>query len=381
MGIIFAFVIIYLIASIVLSFIESKIERDIRIKDKRAVESANSRNSYSHNRGYGSWEEAKNEEKKREPKTDEQIKTETKAEMRKLKLIVYGALSAVVLLITIFNCFFITNEQEIAYTITFGKTNVVEGTGPHFKIPFITHAEVLEATNKGMAIGYNLETNESMSEDSLMITSDFNFVNTDFYVEYRISDPIAFKFGSTDPEGILRNIAQASIRNTVGLYTVDEVLTTGRTEIQAIVKEQIIEKLQHHDTGLSIVSVTIQDAEPPTVEVSDAFKAVESAKQNAEKVVNDARAAEQTKIPEARATADQIIKIAGAAKTERINQATQEVAEFKALYQEYIQNPDTVMMQLYYSMMEEILPDMEIIIGNDTKVIYISNGDGVTVPD
>lgn len=213
-----------------------------------------------------------------------------------------------------------------------------------------------------------------------MITSDFNFVNTDFYVEYRISNPIEYKFGSSNPEGILRNIAQASIRNTVGLYGVDAVLTTGRVEIQAIVKEQIIEKLQNHNTGLTILSVTIQDAEPPTAEVSEAFKAVETAKQTAESTINNAKAAEQTKIPEAEAKADSILKTAEAAKTERINQATQEVAEFNALYREYMENPETVKLQLYYSMMEEILPDMEIIIGNDAKMIYVSNGESVTVP-
>ena len=350
MGVIASFVIIYLIATIVLSVIEGKVQMDIKEKDER------------------------------ENKTAVQLRAEAREETRTLRLIVYGVITALVLVITLFNSVFFTNEQEIAYTITFGNATVVEGSGMHFKIPFITSSKVLEATNKGMAIGYELKTNESMSEESLMITSDFNFVNTDFYVEYRISDPIAYEFGSSNPEGILRNIAQASIRNTVGLYTVDAVLTTGRTEIQAIVKEQIIEKLQNHNTGFSIVSVTIQDAEPPTVEVSEAFKAVENAKQNAESLVNNAKAEEQTKIPAAEAKADQILKTAEAVKTERINQATQEVAEFTALYKEYMRNPDTVKLQLYYSMMEDILPKMEIIIGNDSKVIYVKNGELVTQP-
>lgn len=377
MGVIAAFVIIYLIAIIVLSFIEGKIQSDIKYRDEQAVKSANYKTEYDYSLGRRVTKEAEN---KMEPKSKVQIRAEAKEQMRKLRWIVYGAISAVILVITVFNCFFITNEQEIAYTMTFGKATIVEGAGPHFKMPFITSKKVLDATNKGMAIGYNLENNESVSEESLMITSDFNFVNTDFYVEYRISDPIAYVYGSSDPEGILRNIAQSSIRNTVGLYEVDSVLTTGKAEIEAIVKEQIVEKLQNHETGLTIVGVSIQDVEPPTETVNAAFKAVETAKQNAESVVNNAKAAEQTKIPDAEAKADQIIKNAEAAKTERINQATQEVAEFTALYQEYMENPETVKLQLYYSMMEDILPGMEIIIGNDSKVIYVKNGEVMTNP-
>jgi membrane protease subunit HflK len=109
------------------------------------------------------------------------------------------------------------------------------------------------------------------------------------------------------------------------------------------------------------------------VEVADAFKSVENAKQQAESEVNNAKAAEQTKIPEAEAKADQILRDAEATKTERINQALQEVAEFTALYQEYMRNPDTVRKQLYFAIMGEILPKMEIIIGTDTKVIYVNN--------
>lgn len=310
--------------------------------------------------------------------TDEEIRKNVRNETRSIKMIIYGGLIAVIVVGALFSSMFFTTEQEIGYVNTFGNVAVVEGSGLHFKIPFISTKEVFDATNKGMAIGYDIETNESLYEESLMITSDFNFVNTDFYVEYRISDPIDYDFGSNDPEGILRNVAQASIRNTVGLYDVDAVLTTGRSEIEAIVKSQIIEKLQHHETGLTIVSVSIQDVEPPTSEVIDAFNAVETAKQDAETAVNEAKKKEQTRIPEAEAEADKIIKTADAYKTERINQATQEVAEFTALYNEYLQNPETVKRQLYYSAMQEILPGMEIIIGNDAKVIYVQNGELVS---
>lgn len=367
------FVILFVGASIAISVIDSRNETVLRREDERKVRER--QREIERTERYNSSREWKEEVPPAiEPKTAEQISKEAREETAGLKRIVYGALCGVVLLITLLNSFYIMDDQKVGYTMTFGKPTVIEAPGLHFKAPFITSVKTFDATSQGMALGYNTENNENVLEESLMITSDFNFVNTDFYVEYRISDPIEYKFGSDNPEEILRNIALASIRNTVGLYTVDEVITTGKAEIQAIVKEQIIEKLQDHATGLTIVNVSIQDAEPPTDEVSNAFKAVETAKQQAESNVNNAKAAEQTKIPAAEAEADQILRAAEAAKTERVNQATQEVAEFQALYQEYIKNPDTVKKQLYFSMMQEILPEMEIIIGSDAKVIYVKNG-------
>ena len=373
------FIILFVGATIVLSVIDAENEKNIRERDNRNVnERERERERIARYNSQRSWNEVL--PPVLEAKSDEQIRNEVRGKTRRYKLLAYGVITAVVVVITLFSSFYTMDDQEVGYTMTFGKPTVIEATGLRFKAPFITKVKKFDATSQGMALGYNTESNENVFEESLMITSDFNFVNTDFYVEYRISDPIEYEFGSDNPEAILRNIALASIRNTVGLYTVDEVITTGKSEIQAVVKEQIIEKLQNHATGLTIVNVTIQDAEPPTAAVSDAFKNVENAKQKADSIVNNAKAAEQTKIPAAEAEADQILKGAEAAKTERINQATQEVAEFMALYEEYMKNPDTVKKQLYFTMMEDILPKMEIIIGSDSKVIYMKNGEATTMP-
>lgn len=298
----------------------------------------------------------------------ENLKTLTTA-----KRIVFLGIAGVLVIVAIFSSIYTIDETKVAYTMTFGKTQIVESTGIHFKAPFITKVKKHDATSRGMAIGFNEETNELESVDSLMITSDFNFLNVDFYVEYRVIDPIEYDFGSSNPELILNSVSLAAIRNTVGLYDVDSVLTTGKAEVEAKVKSTIIENLQEHKTGLSIINVTMQDVEPPTTAVSDAFKAVENAIQNAEKLENDAKAYENAEIPKANAEAEAILNAAEATKTERINQASQEVAEFVALYNEYKENPDTVKLQLYLDAMEEILPEMEIIIGKDTKVIQVSN--------
>lgn len=349
--------IIFIIASIVLCIVEGNVERGIRRENER------NSNTYS-------WQQESNNDMQPEEIQEKVIK-ETKAEMRKIRIIVYGVLTGIFVLLSLWNAIFFTNEQQTAFTMKFGNPVMVENAGIHFKIPFVTRVYKYDATTKGMAIGYDPETDESNFEESLMITSDFNFVNTDFYIDYRISDPIQYEFGSNNPEGILRNMAQSSIRNTVGQYGVDAVITTGKGEIEAVVKNDIIEKLQQHSTGLSIVNVTIQDAEPPTNEVAKAFNDVENAKQDADTAINNAKKSEKEKIPNAEAEADKIIKTAQAAKMERINQANQEVAEFNALFKEFMQNPETVKKQLYYSTMKEILPNMEIIIGSDSKVVYV----------
>lgn len=292
---------------------------------------------------------------------------------KRFKKTVYVVFTAVVLVISAINSVYTVNEQQQAFTVTFGVPTMVENHGVNFHLPFITKVYKVDTTTKGIAIGYDIETNESIPEESLMITSDFNLVNVDTFVEFRVVDPIEYVFGSNDPEGILKNIAQASNRNVIGLSDVDSVITTGKAQIEASISDSIIEKLGEYETGLAIVNVTIQDSEPPTEEVSQAFKAVETAKQNSETIVNGAKEQESKQIPEAKGEADQIIKEAEATKTERINQAIQEVAVFKALYEQYMQNPETVKKQLYYEVMEEILPRMKIIIGDESKVISIQN--------
>lgn len=291
----------------------------------------------------------------------------------KMKPIVYTIYIGILAICLLFSSIYFTSEQEIGFTSMFGHNSVIEGPGMHFKVPFLSKKYVYDSTTKGMPIGYFEETDESMEEDSLMITSDFNFVNVDFYIEYRITDPIEYCYGSNDPEGILKNIAQAAIRNTVGQYSVDSVMTTGKSEIEIKVFDDIVKELEKHYTGLTVSNVTIQDSEPPTNEVANAFKEVENAKQNAETVINKAHEYENTQIPAAEAEAEQIKQAATATKTERTNAAKEEVAKFEALYAEYQNNPETVKQRLYYETLQEILPNMEVIIGKDSKVIYVKD--------
>jgi len=277
--------------------------------------------------------------------------------------IILGVIAA---LIIVFNSTYQIREQEQAVLVTFGKATSVTTPGLHFKIPFVQQVKKVNTTIQGFAIGYNTDTDEYTQDESLMITSDYNFVNVDFFVEYRFSDPVKAVYASAEPVEILKSIAQSCIRTVIGSYPVDDVLTTGKNEIQAAIKEMIITQLDEQDLGVTLVNITIQDSEPPTTEVMEAFKAVETAKQGKETAINNANKYRNEQLPTAQAQADGIIKDAEAQKTERINEATAQVARFNAMYEEYIKNPVVTKQRMFYETMEEVLPGLKVIIESPT---------------
>lgn len=270
-------------------------------------------------------------------------------------------------------------EQEQGVVTTFGKATGVATSGLHFKIPFVQNVTKVNTMILGFPIGYRLDNEEEnadlLADESLMITSDFNFVNVDFYVEYKVSDPIKYLYYSRQPEEILKNIAQSCVRNIISNYEVDDVITIGKSEIQAAIKEIMIEKLEEQDIGLMLVNISMQDAEPPTDTVIEAFKAVETAKQGKETALNNANKYRNQKLPEANARADQIIQEAEAQKQERINEASAQQVRFEKMYAEYEKNPVITKQRMFYEAMESVLPGVKLIIddgsGDLNKTLYL----------
>lgn len=253
-------------------------------------------------------------------------------------------------------------ESEYAVITTFGVPSVVDEPGIHIKAPVVQRLDRVPKTINGFSIGYDRETNESVDAESFMITRDYNFVNVDFYVEYRVTEPTKYLFHSESPVEILKNLTQSYIRDTIGLYDVDSVITTGKNEIQASIKEKIIARLDAEDIGIQLVNITIQDAEPPTAEVIDAFKNVENAKQGKETSINKANQKRNEEIPAARAKVDETLKSANAQAEERVNEAKGQVARLNELFAEYKKYPLITKQRMFYETMEEILPDMKVII-------------------
>lgn len=285
------------------------------------------------------------------------------------KRIVLGAAAVIVLFIIIFGSTYQIKEQEQAVLVTFGKAKAVTESGLHFKIPVIQQVRKVNTTIQGFSIGYMPDNNdETIESEAVMITSDYNFIDVDFFVEYKISDPVKALYASEEPELILKNVAQSCIRTVIGSYDVDSVLTTGKNEIQAAIKEMILSKLEINDIGIQLVNITIQDSQPPTDEIMVAFKAVENAKQGKETALNNANKYRNEKLPSSKAQADKIVKDAEAYKEERINEASGQVARFNSMYEEYIKNPVVTKQRMFYEAMEEVLPDLKLIIDSTDGV-------------
>ena len=267
-------------------------------------------------------------------------------------------------------CFYTVDDKQQAVVTTFGKVTDITDAGVHFKLPFgIQQVQKVDVNvYQKIELGYSSD-GYTVADESTMITGDYNIVNVDFFVEYKISDPVQYLYSSNEPELILRNLIQSQVRNVVGSSTVDAVLTDGKENIQMQVKDLVAGILEEYDIGLTLVDVKIQDAEPPTQEVIEAFKAVETAKQKAETVINDAKAYQNAQLPQAQAQADKLIQNAEYLKQKRINEAKEQVAMFTAMYVEYAQNPAITRSRMYYEAISEILPDVK---------LYINTGSGET---
>ena len=296
------------------------------------------------------------------------------ADFGKVKRVALILLVVVMVLSTVFTCFYTVDDKQQAVVTTFGKVTDITDPGLHFKLPFgIQQVQKVDVNvYQKIELGYISEEGgyATKTNESAMITGDYNIVNVDFFVEYKISDPVQYLYSSNDPEMILRNLIQSQVRNVVGSSTVDAVLTDGKENIQMQVRDLVVGILEEYDIGLALVDVKIQDSEPPTQEVIEAFKAVETAKQQAETVLNDAKAYQNAKLPDAQAQADKLIQNAQYLKQARINEATEQVAMFVAMYEEFKLDPEITKARMYYEAISQILPGVK---------LYINTGDGETV--
>ena len=303
-------------------------------------------------------------------------KQRNKPSMKKIATGILAALLVMIIAGGAMSCFYTVDDKQQAVVTTFGKVTDITDAGVHFKMPFgIQNVDKVDVNvYQKIELGYSSAYGNKNTSESVMITGDYNIVNVDFFVEYRISDPVQYLYSSNDPELILKNLIQSQVRNVVGSSTVDAVLTDGKENIQMQVKELVSQILSEYDIGLTLVDVRIQDAEPPTADVIEAFKAVETAKQQAEAVVNNAKAYQNAQIPQAQAQADQAIQNAEYLKQKRINEAVEQVAMFSAMYEEYARNPAITKSRMYYEAIQEILPGVKLFIntangGDDVQML------------
>lgn len=275
-------------------------------------------------------------------------------------------------LFMIFSSVHFISETEEAVITCFGNPRTVSQSGPCFTIPFVENFTRVDKTIRGMAVGYTLEEDDTIPTEATMITQDFNFLDIFFYLEWQVSDPVKYLYASKYPEVILSNLFQSSIRDTVGVYLTDEVLTTSRDEIQDAVTQSLSAKLEALDIGIIVHRATIQDVGLPTDEIQKAFDVVESAKTDADSKLSEANKYYTEKTTTATADADELIQQAEADKARRINEAKGQVSRFESMYEQYRLAPEVTKLRMYYEALEEILPNVKVIVTN-------SKGDIVNV--
>ena len=280
-----------------------------------------------------------------------------------------------VVAIVVFRSVYFISEQKNGVVTQFGKVVRVDTAGMHFKAPWQS-LQTVDITTHGTGIGYYVKDGQNIAseEDGIMITSDFNLLNIDFYMEYKVSDPVAYLYNSQTPEEILENIALANIRTVVSNYTVDEAMTTAKGLIEQEVKEAMLKSLEDTKIGLSVQNITIQDSEPPTEDIIAAFKAVETAKQGADTAKNNALQYKNEQIPKAEAKADKIVQNATASKDARIAEATGEASKFNKMYEQYSMYPEITKKRMFFEKVEEILPNTRVIITDGQSKIILNDG-------
>lgn len=286
-------------------------------------------------------------------------------------------ISAIVVIILLIafgqSCVFTVKESEQAVITTFGKYTSTVQAGLHGKLPWPIQSVTILPVNltQKIELGYGSSsdgTYYSLPEESMMITGDMNIVNIDFFVEWKISDPVKYLFTTEFPDAVLKNMLQSTVRSVVGTKSIDDVLTTGKIQIQADVKEMLKKRLAEHDFGLMILDVKINDSEPPTEEVAKAFRDVETAKQQKDTALNQALEYRNSKIPDANAQADKIVRAAEGDKESKINKAIGERDRFLSMYNEYINFPEITRERMYLEAIEEILPGIR---------VYLDYGTGI----
>tara|TARA_B100000214_G_scaffold192642_1_gene139304 strand:- start:4164 stop:5120 length:957 start_codon:yes stop_codon:yes gene_type:complete len=281
---------------------------------------------------------------------------------------------------------YIVGPDEVGVVRTFGKFTRVVQSGLNWKFPapieVVNTPKVTEV--KRIEIGFRTLKNgqyRTVEKESLMLTGDENIVDAEMIVQYKIKDPVAYLFRIVGPELTVREAAEASLRTVVGRNKIDETLTTGKFTIQEETKSQLQSILDKYNSGIHVVAVQLQDVSPPK-EVIGAFKDVASAKEDKNRMINQAEGYRNDVIPKARGEGEAMIRDAEGFKESRIKRAEGDAAKFTTILKEYRKAKSITEKRLYLETMEKVLPDIEKIIvpdkdsGNMLNLLNLNPGKG-----
>ena len=267
--------------------------------------------------------------------------------------------------------FYFVEPDEEGVVTRFGKFHRTTSPGLHFKFPSpIEHAATPKIRQVRRAeIGFRAaegRPTQRVPAESLMLTGDQNIIDINLVVQYRIMDSVKYLFNVRRPHKLIRDAAETVIRGIIGSKKIDEALTTGKAEIQVLAKDQIQTLLDRYDSGLQVVTIQLQDVHPPE-QVEAAFKDVVSAREDKERMINEAQGYRNAVIPEARGQAAKIIREAEGYRERVIKKAEGDSKRFSQQFAEYKKAPDITRKRLYLETMEEILPTVKKFIMENKK--------------
>jgi membrane protease subunit HflK len=276
---------------------------------------------------------------------------------------VVGAL----LLLGAYSSFYTVQPEEQAVVKRFGRVFAIADPGLHLRLPFWIDRVQLVATERVLkeefgfrtestsATGSSVFASGQLPGESLMLTGDLNIIQVEWVVQYRIGDPVKYLYSMREPLRTLRDLAESVMRRVVGNRIGSDVLTVGRVEIANTAREEIQSAMDQYDNGIEVITVELQDVVPPE-RVQPAFNEVNEARQELERMINEATRQANAAIPRAEGTAKRINSEAEGYATERVNRALGESARFTAVLLEYQSAPEVTRSRLYLESLNDALP-------------------------
>ncbi len=303
--------------------------------------------------------------------------------------VIFGVIGTVWLLSGIY----IVDPAERGVVTRFGAFVEETKAGPHWHIPYpIERVRIVNVDQIRTAeIGYRSDTTRtrtgSVPTESLMLTKDENIVDLKIAVQYQVQSANQYLFDVSDPDLTLRAVVESTLREVVGQSTMDFVLTEGRNEVVSRVKELTQERLNEYKAGLIVTSVNLQDAQPPE-QVQSAFADVVKAREDRERLINEAETYSNDILPKARGKAARELEEASAYHDRVIAQAVGEAARFTSIVAEYQKAPEVTRNRLYIDAMSTVLSKTsKVFVGSDSSnnLLYLPldkmiNQNQATVP-
>ncbi len=265
--------------------------------------------------------------------------------------------------------FYIVDPAEEAVVLRFGAYRTTTGPGLNWAPYFIDGVEkvnVQQIHNQEIGFRSSGASKSSVANESLMLTEDENIIDIKFSIQYRINDAQFYLFNVLDPNLTLRQATESAVREVVGRSSMDFVITAGRDVVASEAGTLIQEILDRYKAGLDITSVNMQDAQPPA-QVQDAFFDAVKAREDQERIINQANAFKADIVPKARGEANAMLERAEAYRQRVIAQAEGETDRFLKVLNEYQKAPDVTRERLYIETIEQVM-------ANSSKVLVDLQG-------